>query len=90
MGVSRGGPPSQRRQIKTGNSKQPNDESNVLVICFQGDSGGPLNCPDGGVTVVAGIISWGISSGAGNCVLTYPSVCTRTSAYLDWIAANAP
>ena len=51
-----------------------------------GDSGGPMNCPDG-VTRVAGITSWGVSSG-GNCLQSYPSVYTRTSFYLDWIAAN--
>jgi len=53
-----------------------------------GDSGGPMNCPDG-VTRVAGITSWGVSSG-GDCLQTYPSVYTRTSAYLDWIVANTP
>ena len=56
---------------------------------LQGDSGGPLNCPDGG-TRVAGVTSWGVSSGTGNCLQTYPSVYTRTSAYLGWIAANTP
>lgn len=55
---------------------------------LQGDSGGPLNCPDGG-TRVAGVTSWGISSG-GDCLQNYPSVYTRTSAYLAWIAANTP
>jgi secreted trypsin-like serine protease len=56
-----------------------------------GDSGGPLNCnyPTAGDTrrVVFGVTSWGISSG-GNCLQSYPSVYTRTSAYLDWIAGN--
>lgn len=60
-----------------------------LSICLQGDSGGPLNCPDGtGGYYVAGVTSWGISNPLGNCLQTYPSVYTRTSAYLDWIASN--
>nr|AAR13225.1 lumbrokinase-4 precursor [Eisenia fetida] len=63
------------------------DQANSVGSC-NGDSGGPLNCPDG-TTVVAGITSWGISSG-GDCLQDYPSVYTRTSAYLDWIAANTP
>jgi elastase-2 len=63
------------------------DTANNIGSC-NGDSGGPLNCPDGG-TRVAGITSWGMSSG-GNCLQTYPSVYTRTSAYLSWIAANTP
>jgi elastase-2 len=54
-----------------------------------GDSGGPLNCPNGaGGYWVAGITSWGISSGLGNCLQTYPSVYTRTSYYLSWINSN--
>jgi len=53
-----------------------------------GDSGGPLNCPLGGSTVVAGVTSWGVSSALGNCLQTYPSVYTRSSNYLAWIAAN--
>jgi secreted trypsin-like serine protease len=63
------------------------DTANQIGSC-NGDSGGPLNCPDGG-TRVAGITSWGVSSG-GDCLQSYPSVYTRTSAYLDWIAANTP
>jgi secreted trypsin-like serine protease len=64
------------------------DTRNNVGSC-NGDSGGPLNCPDGG-TRVAGVTSWGVSSGTGNCLQTYPSVYTRTSAYLGWIAANTP
>jgi elastase-2 len=51
-----------------------------------GDSGGPLNCPG----VVAGVTSWVVSSGSGACLPSYPSVYTRTSAYLTWIANNSP
>jgi pancreatic elastase II len=64
------------------------DLLNNIGAC-NGDSGGPLNCPDG-VTRVAGITSWGVSSSLGYCLQTYPSVYTRTSPYLEWIAANTP
>jgi len=60
------------------------DRANNVGSC-NGDSGGPLNCPG---NIVAGVTSWGVSSGAGNCLQTYPSVYTRTSAYLAWIGAN--
>jgi elastase-2 len=63
------------------------DTANNIGSC-NGDSGGPLNCPSGSSTVVAGVTSWGISSGTGRCLQTYPSVYTRTSAYLAWIAGN--
>jgi len=53
-----------------------------------GDSGGPLNCPLNGNTVVAGVTSFGVSTILGNCQQTYPSVYTRTSAYLAWISSN--
>jgi len=53
-----------------------------------GDSGGPLNCPYSGGYYVAGVTSWVISSALGNCLPSYPSVYTRTSYYLDWIANN--
>jgi secreted trypsin-like serine protease len=53
-----------------------------------GDSGGPLNCDADGTTVVAGVTSWGISS-SGACSPAYPSVYTRTSAFLQWIADNS-
>jgi elastase-2 len=58
-----------------------------------GDSGGPLNLnypndADARI-VVAGVTSWGISGG-GSCLPSYPSVYTRSSAYLDWIATNTP
>jgi len=62
------------------------DTANNIGSC-NGDSGGPLNCPDGGSTVVAGVTSWGVSS-IGTCRQDYPSVYTRTSAYLQWIADN--
>jgi secreted trypsin-like serine protease len=64
-------------------------DSAQRVGSCNGDSGGPLNCPNGqGGYYVAGVTSWGISSSAGNCLQTYPSVYTRTSAYIDWIGAN--
>jgi len=52
-----------------------------------GDSGGPLNCQLGGQTVVAGVTSWGIQGG-GQCLPSYPSVYSRTSFFLQWIADN--
>jgi len=64
------------------------DTANQIGSC-NGDSGGPLNCDDNGTRVVAGVTSWGIS-GSGACMQTYPSIYTRTSAYLDWIKANTP
>jgi secreted trypsin-like serine protease len=54
-----------------------------------GDSGGPMNCPYGGGYYVSGITSWVVSSGTGACLPSYPSVYTRTSYYLDWIANNS-
>lgn len=57
----------------------------------QGDSGGPMNCPDSTLGyVVAGVTSWGASTQAGECLTSYPSVYTRTSTYLSWIASNTP
>jgi len=68
------------------------DSTNQAGSC-NGDSGGPLNLkyPSAADTrqVVAGITSWGVS-GPLQCLQTYPSVYTRTSAYLDWIATNTP
>jgi elastase-2 len=53
-----------------------------------GDSGGPLNCGPAR-DIVAGITSWGVAGSINNrCLPDYPSVYTRTSAYLAWIAAN--
>jgi secreted trypsin-like serine protease len=64
------------------------DTANNIGSC-NGDSGGPLNCDADGTTVVAGVTSWGVSSG-GACSQEYPSVYTRTSVYLQWIADNTP
>jgi secreted trypsin-like serine protease len=61
------------------------DPSGNTGAC-NGDSGGPLNCPG----AVAGVASWVVSSGTGNCLTDYPSVYTRTSAYLSWISSNTP
>lgn len=73
------------------------------MICFydtatqagscNGDSGGPANLNYPADTdsrrVVAGVTSWGIQGG-GACLPSYPSVYTRTSAYLAWIAGATP
>ena len=57
---------------------------------MQGDSGGSLNCDDGnGSYYVVGITSWGVNinvSGVVMCDVDFPSVFTRTSSYLEWIA----
>nr|ADL28819.1 fibrinolytic enzyme [Urechis unicinctus] len=50
-----------------------------------GDSGGPMRCTEGGAGVLAGITSWGISSG-GACSTSYPSVYVRVTTFLSWIA----
>jgi secreted trypsin-like serine protease len=64
------------------------DTANNIGSC-NGDSGGPLNCPNpAGGYWVAGVTSWGISSGLGVCLQEYPSVYTRTSYYLAWINSN--
>jgi secreted trypsin-like serine protease len=65
------------------------DSSNVAGGC-NGDSGGPLNCPNGsGGYFVSGVTSWVVSNALGNCLPSYPTVYTRTSEYLAWIAANS-
>jgi secreted trypsin-like serine protease len=63
------------------------DTARQIGSC-NGDSGGPCNCPYTDGYYVVGITSWGVSS-SGNCRQDYPSVYTRTSYYLDWIAANS-
>jgi len=56
---------------------------------FQGDSGGPLNVEgEGRGRLVVGITSWGIQGG-GVCLVSYPSIYTRTSNFVDWIINNA-
>jgi secreted trypsin-like serine protease len=68
------------------------DSANQMGSC-NGDSGGPfnINYPSASDTmmVVAGVTSWGVSSG-GSCMQTYPSIYTRTSGFLPWIATNTP
>jgi len=64
------------------------DNNNQAGAC-NGDSGGPCNCPSGSTTQVTGIASFVYASG-GNCLTTRPSVYTRVSAYLAWIATNTP
>ncbi|BFY99703.1 hypothetical protein BsWGS_02743 [Bradybaena similaris] len=48
-----------------------------------GDSGGPMMCGSN-FQYLAGITSWGVY----DCDVNYPSVYTRVSEYLDWIAAR--
>jgi Trypsin len=58
-----------------------------MVTMSNGD--GLVYEPSGnGGRVLAGIRSWGISSN-GTTLASYPTVTTRVSAYLDWIAANS-
>uniref|UniRef100_A0A182RL94 Peptidase S1 domain-containing protein n=1 Tax=Anopheles funestus TaxID=62324 RepID=A0A182RL94_ANOFN len=49
-----------------------------------GDSGGPLAVQDGGGPLQIGVISFVSASG---CAVGKPSVYTRVSSYVDWIAA---
>ena len=44
-----------------------------------------MTCGD----AVAGVTSWGVQSG-GDCLVTYPSVYTRISAFEDWIDTHIP
>jgi secreted trypsin-like serine protease len=62
------------------------DSQNQRGAC-NGDSGGPINCPSGNSYVVTGIASFVFQSG-GNCLPSSPSVYTRVSGYLTWIANN--
>merc|ERR1711893_564095 len=48
-----------------------------------GDSGGPLKCG----SLLAGITSWGISSG-GACRQDFPSVYTRVSYFRSWLQSQ--
>ena len=65
----------------------------VLLVRYfvQGDSGGPLACrpSSGGNWTVAGVMSWMIRDSTG-CLINYPSMYTRVSGFLGWIAANTP
>ncbi|KAF4525149.1 hypothetical protein B566_EDAN014766, partial [Ephemera danica] len=53
----------------------------------EGDSGGPLVLYEGSEPYEVGIVSFGSSAG---CESGAPAAFTRTTEYLDWIAANAP
>jgi len=64
------------------------DSANTRGAC-NGDSGGPVNCLVSGTYQVAGIASFVFQSG-GACLPSRPSVYTRTSTYLNWIATNTP
>lgn len=57
------------------------------VFSFQGDSGGPLVIKDfdGNLTQV-GLVSFGLSLG---CENSWPSVYTRLTEFLDFIAKNS-
>ncbi|KRT82698.1 Trypsin [Oryctes borbonicus] len=60
-------------------------------ICTSGSGGrGPCNGDSGGPLVVGnmqiGIVSFGLALG---CEIGWPSVLTRTTHFLDWIAANS-
>ena len=43
-----------------------------------------MTCQEGGVPVVAGICSWGLSMD-GNCLTNRPSMYARVTHFLDWI-----
>jgi len=57
----------------------------LWLAALQGDSGGPLVCGVKGKYVLAGATSWGKT---GCQTDGYPSVYTRISKYLRWIAMN--
>jgi len=63
------------------------------VVACSGDAGSPLLCgPSESETspqYVVGITSWSVMNQS-YCNAFYPSVYTRISKYLDWIAANTP
>jgi len=63
------------------------DSAQTRGAC-NGDSGGPVNCNSGGY-LVAGVASFVFQSN-GACLPSRPSVYTRSSAYLSWIATNTP
>lgn len=52
-----------------------------LLFILQGDSGGPLTV-DG---VLVGLVSWAL----GCARVSYPTVFTRVSEYIDWIEKNS-
>jgi len=64
-------------------------DPNTTSSACNGDSGGPTNCPVGSGYQVAGIASF-VFQLAGNCLPGRPSVYTRVSTYLSWIATNTP
>lgn len=51
-----------------------------------GDSGGPVVTQDGGLKVQIGLVSFSVGFG---CQLGWPTVHTRVSKYLSWIASNS-
>ncbi|CAH1795904.1 unnamed protein product [Owenia fusiformis] len=55
------------------------DKTDTHSSC-QGDSGGPMTCREQGISVVAGVTSWGVVGCIGR-----PGVYTRMSTYNDWL-----
>jgi len=54
------------------------------IFCLQGDSGGPLVYDINGVYNLVGVVSFGHASG---CESGWPTVYSRVTAYLSWIAS---
>lgn len=63
------------------------DPAQATGAC-NGDSGGPAHAFEDTRATVVGITSWGTAGALGNCLQNRPSVYTRVSAYLAWIAGN--
>ena len=61
--------------------KFPDTVTDDAVGVLQGDSGGPYACPQDGVWVLAGLVSWGRDCGATH----QPGVYTSVTFHLPWI-----
>jgi secreted trypsin-like serine protease len=66
----------------------PVDNPSQASAFCRGDAGSPVIVLDGARYVVAGLNSFGLTRG-NRCALDRPSFATRTSSYLQWIAAKA-